>query len=98
MSGEYVDKFLDMYGMKNCKPVQTTGSTTVKMTEFPQPLGTVEHKLFCAPVGKLMWLSLVRPDMSYSTMELSRDVSAPTEEGVQKLKHLLRYISGTKGG
>eukprot|EP00435_Cladocopium_sp_Y103_P040930 s145_g11.t1 len=87
ISGEYVDKMLDMYGMKNCEPVQTTGSTTTKMTEFPQPLGTAEHKLFRAAVGKL----------SYSTKELSRDVTAPTEESVQKLKHLLRYVSGIKG-
>ena len=44
-----------------------------------------------------MWLSLVRPNTPYSTRELSRDVTAPTEEGVQKLKHLLRDVSGTKG-
>ena len=45
-----------------------------------------------------MWLlSLVRPDISYSTKELSRGVAAPTEESVQKLKHLLRYVSGTQG-
>ena len=30
MFREYVDKLLDMYGMKNCKPVQNTGRTTTK--------------------------------------------------------------------
>ena len=44
-----------------------------------------------------MWLSLVRPDILYSTKELSRVVTAPTGESVQKPKHLLRYVSGTKG-
>ena len=32
-----------------------------------------------------------------SSKELSRDVTAPTEQSVQKLKHLLRYVAGTKG-
>ena len=35
MSGEYVAKLLDRYGMKNYNPVQTTGSTTTKMIEIP---------------------------------------------------------------
>eukprot|EP00439_Symbiodinium_sp_Y106_P081286 s2639_g20.t1 len=35
-------------------------------------------------------------DIAYATKELSRDVTAPTMQSVAKLKHLLRYLIGTK--
>ena len=38
----------------------------------------------------------MRPDLAYGTKELSRDLIAPTQESVAKLKHLLRYVNGTK--
>ena len=34
--------------------------------------------------------------MSYATKELSRDLTAPTSRSLLKLKHLLRYLAGTK--
>ena len=34
--------------------------------------------------------------MAYGTKEFSRDLIAPTQESVAKLKHLLRYVNGTK--
>ena len=43
-----------------------------------------------------MWLALIRPDIAYATKELSRDLTAPTTESIIKVKHLLRYIVGTK--
>eukprot|EP00438_Fugacium_kawagutii_P026486 Skav202797 [mRNA] locus=scaffold326:708101:708889:+ [translate_table: standard] len=81
--------------MKNSKPASTTG-TTAKPNHVPQPLCETDHKRYRAIVGKLLWLALIRPDISYATKELSRDLTAPTTESVTKVKHLLRYISGTK--
>ena len=49
-----------------------------------------------AAVGKLLWLALIRSDISYATKELSRDVTAPTEQSLAKLKHLLPYLNGTR--
>jgi hypothetical protein len=37
-----------------------------------------------------------RPDISYATKELARALQQPTTADQQKLKHLLRYINGTK--
>ena len=52
--------------------------------------------MFRTTVGKLLWLAFVRPDCSYAVKELSRDVKSPTFESLAKLKHLLRYLLGTK--
>ena len=41
-------------------------------------------------------MAFVRPDFSFAVKELSRDVKGPTQESLSRLKHLLRYISGTR--
>ena len=96
MSQTYVDTILDLYGMKNAKPVATTGSVTIAKTVADTPLSPEEHSVYRTAVGKLLWLALIRGDIAYATKELSRDVTAPTMQSVAKLKHLLRYLNGTK--
>ena len=34
--------------------------------------------------------------MAYAVKELSRDVTAPTQESLAKMKHVLRYLAGSK--
>ena len=41
-------------------------------------------------------MTYTRPDISYATKELARALQQPTTADQQKLKHLLRYIKGTK--
>ena len=41
-------------------------------------------------------MTYTRSDISYATRELARALQQPTTSVQQKLKHLLRYISGTK--
>ena len=97
MSTKYVEDLLDVYNMRNSKPVTTTGTATAhKTANATEPLSSEEHKRYRTAVGKLLWLALVRPDLAYGTKELSRDLTAPTQESVAKLKHLLRYVNGTK--
>ena len=91
-----IDVILDLYGMKNAKPVATTGSATIVKTVSDTPLSPEEHSVYRTAVGKLLWLALIRGDIAYATKELSRDVTAPTMQSVAKLKHLLRYLIGTK--
>ena len=43
-----------------------------------------------------MWLVPLRPDLNYAVKELSRALSEPTEEDYNCLKHVLRYLAGTK--
>eukprot|EP00438_Fugacium_kawagutii_P005573 Skav228719 [mRNA] locus=scaffold1830:163434:164903:- [translate_table: standard] len=60
---------------------------------------TESIQLFMKPeraVGQLLWLCNVRNDIMYTVKELSRGLSAPNEEHLARLKHLLRYLQGTK--
>ena len=96
MSQKYIDAILELCGMKDAKPVATTGTVTINKTVPDTPLSPEEHKVYRTAVGKLLWLALVRGDIAYATKELSRDVTAPTMQSVAKCKHLLRYLIGTR--
>eukprot|EP00971_Amphidinium_carterae_P260452 5167380-Amphidinium_carterae.1 len=47
-------------------------------------------------MGQLLWVSRLRADISFSTKELARHLHQPGLHQMTQLKHLLRYISGTK--
>ena len=82
VSQTYIDAMLDLYGMKNAKPVATTGSVTIVQTVSDTPSSPEEHSVYRTAVGKLLWLALIRGDIAYATKELSRDVTAPTMQSV----------------
>ena len=61
-----------------------------------QPLSDKDHKKYRRVVGQLLWLCNVRPDILFAVKELSRGLSPPTSEHECKVKHLLRFLAGTK--
>ena len=95
MPTAYVTDLLTLCGMENSKPSPTIG-TSIGPKVQPEPLDRNERKKYCAIIGKLLRLALIRPDIAYATKELTRDLTAPTTESITKVKCLLRYIAGTK--
>ena len=81
MPTAYVRDMLKLFDMEDAKPSPTTGSST-KPNYVPQRLNNADHTADHAIVGKLLWLALVRPDISSATKEWSRDLTAPTTESV----------------
>lgn len=47
-------------------------------------------------VGSLRYLVHTRPDLAYSVGYVSRFMEAPTTEHLAAVKHILRYIAGTR--
>jgi hypothetical protein len=93
----YCEGILKLYNLNECKPVTTTGTSTLKRTDDgDDELDYAEAKLYRAAVGKLMWLNQIRLDMTYATKELARGMLTPTQGHLACLKHLLRYLSGTR--
>ena len=92
----YIDTILDLYGMKDAKPVATSGTVTITTNVPDTPLSPEEHPVCRTAVGKLLWLTLVRGDIAYATKALSRDETAPTtNESIAKCKRLLCCLIGT---
>ena len=98
MDPKFIDALLDEMNMKTCKPSPTPGSETLKRAtlENEEPVDAETHKLYRRMVGKLLWLTNVRNDIMFAVKELSRGLQQPTFLHMNKLKHLLRYLSGTK--
>ena len=99
LPSSYYMKLFKMYGMENAKTTSTTGDKLGQSDDprdpLNHPLDQARHKLYRTAVGKLLWASPVRPDISFAVEELSRSLQAPTQQVEKQLKHLLRYLKET---
>ena len=92
-----VDIILEESGMTTCNPSPSPGvSHTKATTEDEAPLDHEQHKQNRRLVGKIQWLAYTRPDISYGAKELARSLQAPTQLDNKKLKHMIRYLKGTR--
>ena len=93
----HYDKLLDLMLMRDCKAIATTGAISECLPEQAvQPVSPEGASHYRSVVGKIMWMLPERPDLSSSGKELARHVQAPTVGDYKSLKHLVRYIKGTK--
>ena len=82
------------FGMADCKPVSTPLDRTVKLR--PDTGKVCNPTRFCQIVGSLIYLTITRPDLSYAVGVISQFMARPTEEHLQCVQRVLRYVSGTK--
>jgi len=77
----------------------------VKPARFPLPKGlnlTVDTgallpdpNVYRRLVGRLLFLTLTRPDISYSVQHLSQYLQQPRQPHYEATLHVLRYLKGT---
>ena len=53
------------------------------------------HYVFRRLVGKLIYLTITRPDISFALQVLSQFMHEPTEAHLAVAKHVLRYLRST---
>ena len=83
--------------MTSCNTVTAPGIAHYKPTiEDEALLDHEQHKRYRRIVGKIQWLASTRPDIAHAAKELARDLTAPTELSQKRVKHLPRYLHGTK--
>ena len=84
--------------MKTCKAAPTPDADALKKgkAELAEALSPEERQQYRKLVGQLPWLCNLRMDIMYAVKELSRGLAAPATDHSAKIKHLLRYLSGTK--
>lgn len=93
--GGYVDKILQKAGMADCNPVHVPMEARLKLSkESKNP--PVDATLYRSIVGSLRYLVHSRPDISFAVGYVSRFMENPMTEHFGAVKHLLRYIAGTR--
>lgn len=91
----YVYKILEKSGMQNCNSSRFPMEQKLRLDrdENGKIVNATEYRCI---VGSLRYLTHTRPDISYAVGVVSRFMERPTIKHQQAVKHILRYISGTK--
>jgi histone deacetylase 1/2 len=95
-TGKICYKLLDKVGMHDCKlaPTPLSSSEQLSLT-VGTPLGSEDCTQYRSIVGALQYLTLTRPDLSFSVNKVCQYLHAPTTEHWTAVKRILRYVKDT---
>ena len=88
---EYALSILHQFNMEHCAPSQTPlpkGIILAKDTATPGVDATIYRTL----VGKLLFLTKTRPNITHAVSVVSRFMQNPQKAHLQAAKHILRYV------
>lgn len=93
---KYILDLLQETGKLGCRPATTPMEKNwkEKLTEEDPPTNRERYQRI---VGKLIYLSLTRPDIAYSVSQVSQFMHAPTIRHQNAVDQILRYLKGTPG-
>ena len=90
---KYASDLLKRVGMSDCKAVAAPLSTSEKLSLHEGSLlGPKDATHYRSVVGALQYLTLTRPDISYSVNKVCQFLHAPTTVHWAAVKRILRYI------
>jgi histone deacetylase 1/2 len=93
---KYASDLLEKVGMKDCKDAPTPLSSIDKLSLTEgEPLGTEDSTRYHSIVGALQYLTLTRPDLSFSVNKVCQYLHAPMTSHWTTVKRILRYVSDT---
>lgn len=98
----YVDEILHTFKMNDAKPAATPLDPSIKYSyandqEWEKVKEDSKMIPYRQAVGSLLYLACgSRPDLSYPSTYMSQFSERPTAEHWRGIKHILRYLKGTK--
>ena len=97
-TAKYVDACLDIVQMQNAKAVMMplTEQKSLNVHHETTVCDQVQHSLFRAVVGKLQYITGVRPDLMFVTNCLSYKLASPTLADLTRATKALRDLKGTR--
>ncbi|KAL8132882.1 hypothetical protein AgCh_008381 [Apium graveolens] len=91
---KYILYLLKDTNMLNCTPVVFPLSKGLQLSIDDTPTLS-DPEIYRRLVGKLLYLNLTRPDISYVVQQLFQFLSAPAQSHLNAAQHVLRYLKGT---
>ena len=93
---KYTVDLLKDIGMLTCRLMGTPLDKGWKFEEKDDDI-PVEKERYQRLVGRLIYLSLTRPDITYAVSKISQYMHTPTKKHMNVVCHVLRYLKGTPG-
>ena len=91
---KYIQDLISDTGFHNCSPTSFPFPKGVKLsTDEGEPLDNPE--VYRSLIGRLLYLNLSRPDITFSVQQLSQFMSFPRKPHLQAAFHVLKYLKGT---
>lgn len=91
----FINKILCEFGLQDSKAC--TSPLPMSKTCESNNDEKVDSTMYRSAVGSILYVSNnTRPDLSYAVHKVSQNNQCPTESNWRSVKHLLRYINGTK--
>lgn len=91
----YIEKVISDFGMTECKPskvILPSGYTAAENDEQE-----FDSTIYRSAVGSLLHLSNnTRPDLAFAVSKVSQKCQSPKIRDWKEIKHIIRYLSGTK--
>ncbi|RVW45480.1 Retrovirus-related Pol polyprotein from transposon TNT 1-94 [Vitis vinifera] len=93
---KYILDLLKETGMLGCKPIDTPMDSQKKLG-IEKESTPVDRGRYQQLVGRLIYLSHTRPDIGFAVSAVSQFMHSPTEEHMEAVYRILRYLKMTSG-
>ncbi|XP_059590835.1 retrovirus-related Pol polyprotein from transposon RE1 isoform X1 [Vitis vinifera] len=93
---KYILDLLKETGMLGCKPIETPMDSQKKLG-IEKESTPVDRGRYQRLVGRLIYLSHTRPDIGFAVSAVSQFMHSPTEEHMEAVYRILRYLKMTPG-
>ena len=93
---KYVLDFLTEVGLLECKPVDTPIVQNHRLGEYSNQV-LADKVRYQRLVGKLIYLSHTRPDITYAVSMVSQFMHNPSEDHMGAVIQILRYLKSSLG-
>lgn len=90
----YMKDILARAGMSDCKALSTPASITQATSPDTEPCDNPTQ--YRRIVGALQYLTITRPNLSFSVTRLCQYMHSPIEHHWDLLKRMLHYVKGTQ--